>query len=191
MLLCGGPGRPGTRIHRECTAGAQLPYQLLLPPLLFAGPFCLALGLTLPLVRFEKLYFFEESPSLVGIIVGLWSEGDWLLALLVALFSAVFPVAKLLVVLHEAVVGRMGQGGAAGPLSRFIPLLSKWSMMDVLLVALVIVAAKTSGVADAFTQPGFCLFAACALVVIMTQYLLLWRGRYPEQQKRLSQVQEP
>ena len=164
---------------------------MLLPPLLFAGPFCLALGLTLPLVRFEKLYFFEDTPSLVGIVAGLWTEGDWLLAVLVALFSAVFPVAKLLVVLSEAVIGRQGHATAAGPLSNFIPLLSKWSMMDVLLVALVIVAAKTSGVADAFTQPGLWFYAASALVVTLTHYLLQVRGREEEQQKRLSQVQEP
>lgn len=191
MLLCAGPGHPGNRIRRQCTAGVQLPYQLLLPPLLFAGPFCLALGLTLPLVRFEKLYFFEETPSLIGIIAGLWTDGSFLLAVLVALFSAAFPVAKLLVVLSEAVVGRTGQGRMAGPLSNLIPLLSKWSMMDVLLVALVIVAAKTSGVANAFTQPGLWFYAASALVVTLTHHLLQWRGRDVEQQKRLSHIQEP
>ena len=53
------------------------------------------------------------------------------------------------------------------------------------------VAAKTSGVADAFTQPGLWFYAASALVVTMTHYLLQWRGRDTEQQKRLSQVQEP
>lgn len=168
-----------------------LPYQLILPPLLFAGPFCLALGLTLPLVRFEKLYFFEETPSLIGIIVSLWSESDIVLAVLVALFSAVFPVAKLLVVFSEAIGRQPGQGAIAGPLSKLIPLLSKWSMMDVLLVALVIVAAKSSGVADAFTQPGLWFYAASALLVTLTHALLQWRNRADEQQKRLSQVQEP
>ncbi|MEM9107990.1 MAG: paraquat-inducible protein A [Pseudomonadota bacterium] len=168
-----------------------MPYQLILPPLLFAGPFCLALGLTLPLVRFEKLYFFEETPSLIGIIVSLWNDGDALLAILVALLSAVFPVAKLLVVLSEAVGRQSGEGRLTGPLGKLIPLLSKWSMMDVLLVALVIVAAKTSGVADAFTQPGLWFYAASALLVTLTHALLQRRSRQSKQQKRLSQVQEP
>ncbi len=159
--------------------------------MLFAGPFCLALGLILPLVRFEKLWLFQETPSLIGIIVQLWSDGSFLLAVLVALFSAVFPVAKLLVVLSEAVGKRPGEGSISGPMSKLIPLLSKWSMMDVLLVALVIVAAKTSGVADAFTQPGLWFYAASALLVTLTHYLLQWRSKGAEQQKRLSQVQEP
>ncbi|MGO8506887.1 paraquat-inducible protein A, partial [Rhizobium leguminosarum] len=32
--------------------------------LLVAAPFFMALGLVLPLVRFETLYFFDETPSL-------------------------------------------------------------------------------------------------------------------------------
>ena len=168
-----------------------MPYQLILPPLLFAGSFCLALGLTLPLVRFEKLYFFEDTPSLIGIIVTLWRDGNILLAFLVAAFSAVFPVAKLLVVLSEAIGRQPGDTRPSGPLSKLIPLLSKWSMMDVLLVALVIVAAKTSGVASAFTQPGLWFYAASALAVTLAHSLLQWRGRGAQRQKRLSQVQEP
>ncbi|MDA4847874.1 paraquat-inducible protein A [Hoeflea poritis] len=153
-----------------------MPYPLLLPPLLFAGPFFLALGLTLPLVRFEKLYFFEETPSLFGIVVTLWRDGSFLLALLVALFSAVFPVAKILVVFYEAAVRGNGEARRPGLLSGFIPLLSKWSMMDVLLVALVIVAAKTGGVADAFTQPGLWFYAASALAVTVTHWMLQARS---------------
>lgn len=166
-----------------------MPYQFILPPLLFAGPFCLALGLTLPLVRFEQFFFFEDTPSLIGIILMLWQGGDQLLAVLVALFSVVFPVAKLLVVLNEAAVKRAGEDRQKGILSSFIPLLSKWSMMDVLLVALVIVAAKTSGVASAFTQPGLWFYAASALAVTVSHYLL--QRRSPEQQKRPADEQGP
>ncbi len=37
-------------------------------------------------------------------------------------------------------------------------------MLDVVLVALVIFAAKTSGLATAFTQPGLWFFAASAVL---------------------------
>ena len=50
-------------------------YRIALPLLLLAAPFFLALGLTLPLVRFEKLYFFEETPSLIAIVTTLWQDG--------------------------------------------------------------------------------------------------------------------
>ncbi|MEM6460692.1 MAG: paraquat-inducible protein A [Pseudomonadota bacterium] len=153
-------------------AGVHLPYHIVLPPLLLAGPFCLALGLTLPLVRFEKLYFFEETPSLVGVILSLWLDGSPFLAVIVALVSVVFPVAKLLLVFSEAFSTTATGAKRAGPFGNLIPLLSKWSMMDVLLVALVIVAAKTSGIASAFTQPGLWFYAASALAVTVSHSLL-------------------
>lgn len=146
-------------------------YRIALPLLLLAAPFFLALGLTLPLVRFEKLYFFEETPSLIAIVTTLWKDGSIALALLVALFSAVFPIAKLMAVMVEA-VAKARAGGLHRPVSRWLPLLSKWSMMDVMLVALVIVAAKTSGVADAFTQPGLWFYAGSALAVTAAHFIL-------------------
>ncbi len=122
-------------------------FATLRPILLVAAPFLLALGLTLPLIRFEKLYFFDETPSLVGIVASLWNGGDVALAIIVALVSIVLPILKI--------VGLAAEGMAAGVKSgsafyrHVIPHLSKWSMMDVLLVAIVIAAAKTTGLADA------------------------------------------
>ena len=45
-------------------------------------------------------------------------------------------------------------------------------MMDVMLVALVIVAAKTSGMASAFTQPGLWFYAASAIMAGLLQMKL-------------------
>ena len=146
-------------------------YRIALLLLLLIGPFFLALGLTLPLVRFKKLYFFEETPSLTAIVTTLWRDGSFLLALLVGLFSAVFPKVKLFAVAVEAVAtGR--SDGRRGLSTHWLPLLSKWSMMDVMLVALVIVVAKTSGVADAFTQPGLWFYAGSALSVTAAHFIV-------------------
>ena len=136
---------------------------LVVPALLVLSALCLAFGLVLPLVRFEKLYFFSETPSLVDIVLSLWEQGSGGLALLVALFSIVFPVVKLFAIALEATApSRVGD--KAGWLARLLPVLGKWSMMDVMLVALVIVAAKTSGMASAFTQPGLWFYAASAIM---------------------------
>lgn len=148
-------------------------YRAALPFLLLAAPFCLALGLTLPLVRFEKLYFFEETPSLLAIIATLWREGSVALALIVAMFSTVFPLAKLLAVTAEAVAPLRVTAEGRAWLDRLLPVLSRWSMMDVVLVALLIVGAKTSGVADALTQPGLWFYAASALSVTAAHALIV------------------
>ena len=68
----------------------------IVPLFLVASAFSLALGLVLPLVRFEKLYFFSETPSLIGIVTSLWSQGSPALAVVIALLSIVFPIAKLI-----------------------------------------------------------------------------------------------
>jgi paraquat-inducible protein A len=144
---------------------------LVVPVLLVSSALCLAFGLVLPLVRFEKLYFFDETPSLIDIVLSLWGQGNGGLAVLVALFSIVFPVVKLLGIALEA-TARTQPDGQANLLARLLPVLGKWSMMDVMLVALVIVAAKTSGMASAFTQPGLWFYAASAIMTGLLQMKL-------------------
>lgn len=131
--------------------------------LLVAAAASFALGVTLPLMRFESFYVFSTDASLVEVIGSLWTEADRLLALLVGLVSIVFPLAKLLLVAAELMAGAPQAG--RGALSRLVPVLSKWSMMDVLLVAIVIFATKTSGLAQAFTQPGLWFYAGSSLAV--------------------------
>ena len=141
---------------------------LIVPVLLVLSAFCLALGLVLPLVRFEKLYFFKSTPSLIDVVTSLWAQDNGGLAALVALFSIVFPVVKLIGIALEATA----PAGADTAFRRVLPVLGKWSMMDVMLVALVIVAAKTSGVASAFTQPGLWFYAASAIFSGLLQMTL-------------------
>jgi paraquat-inducible protein A len=145
--------------------------RLITPLLLVLSAVFLALGLVLPLVRFEKLVFFNETPSLLGIVSSLWGDGDWMLATVVALFSVVFPFAKLVGIAFEATALADGKP-VNGMVSRLLPFLGKWSMMDVMLVALVIFAAKTSGMAEAFTQPGLWFYAGSAVLTGLLQMRL-------------------
>ena len=132
--------------------------------LLVGAPAFFALGVALPLMRFESFYVFSTDASLVEVIASLWSGGDAALAVLVGLVSIVFPLAKLLLVAAEQVAEDSLQ--QTGFLDRLLPVLSKWSMMDVLLVAIVIFATKTSGLAQAFTQPGLLFYAGSSLAVV-------------------------
>ncbi len=146
---------------------------LVLPILLVVAPFLFALGITLPLMTFEKLFFFEETPSLIGVVLALW-DSNVALALLVALFSVVFPFVKMAAVMAEALTPPGSEGGW---FARLVPVLSKWSMMDVMLVAIVIAAAKTSGLADAFTEAGLWCYAGAALLTSLAQALVARRTK--------------
>jgi paraquat-inducible protein A len=55
--------------------------------------------------------------------------------------------------------------------------LSKWSMADVLVVALAIFAAKTSGLADAAAQSGIWFYAAATLLSACAAVILTRRAR--------------
>ena len=143
----------------------------LLPLVLFAATLSLGLGLVLPLIRIDRLLLFTDEPSLLAIVSGLWVEGEALLSLVVALFSIVFPCLKL-GLLHAAAYGGRD---AHSRLPSWLRALSNWSMLDVVLVALVIFAAKTSGLATAISQSGLWFFAASAVLTV-TASALMKRG---------------
>jgi paraquat-inducible protein A len=136
------------------------------------APLLFAFGITLPLVTFEKLYFFEDNPSLLAVVSSLYENGDYALSGLVGLLSIVFPLVKMVAVAAEALAG---PGGKSNWFARLVPFLSKWSMMDVMLVAIIIVAAKTSGVANAFTEAGLWCYAGSALATSAVQWIMASR----------------
>ncbi len=139
----------------------------LLPFVLFASTFCFACGILLPLIQVERLFVFTDEPSLIGIVSGLWNEGDMLLSAVIALFSLVFPAVKLLL-LHLTAYSPERAASIPG----WFRALANWSMLDVVLVALVIFAAKSSGVATAFTKPGLWFFAASVLLTATASALI-------------------
>jgi paraquat-inducible protein A len=149
------------------------PMKLLMPLLFVLAPLSFALGITLPLVTFEKLYFFEDNPSLLGIVGSLYDNEDYALAGLVGLFSIVFPLAKMVAIAAEALDSADAEKGW---FAKLVPFLSKWSMMDVMLVAIVIAAAKTSGLANAFTEAGLWFYAGSALMTSVVQWIVSRRA---------------
>jgi paraquat-inducible protein A len=141
--------------------GMRFVIALLLP----VSTFSFALGLTLPLMRFERLYFLEDRPSLIEVVLKLREDGEPLLALVIALFSIGFPALKIMLT-HIAAL----TGGRARSLA-LLSTVSKWSMLDVMLVALVLFAAKTSGLASAAVLPGLWFYAAAALSTALAAFL--------------------
>jgi paraquat-inducible protein A len=146
--------------------------RFLLPFVLCGASFCFALGITLPLVRVERLFVFTDEPSLIAMIGSLYRSGEWAIAALVLLFSVIFPAMKLLL-LHAAAFASSGDGHVPA----WFRTLSNWSMLDVVLVALVIFAAKTSGLATAFTQAGLWFFAASVGLTVIAAALVKKREK--------------
>lgn len=140
----------------------------ILPLLLFAATLSLGLGLVLPLIRIDRLLLFTDEPSLLAIVSGLWAEGEMLLSAVIALFSIVFPCLKLGLLHVATYAGSDMHNGVPA----WLRALSNWSMLDVVLVALVIFAAKTSGLATALSQSGLWFFAASAVLTATASALV-------------------
>ncbi|KZK98335.1 paraquat-inducible protein A [Pseudovibrio ascidiaceicola] len=128
--------------------------------------FSFGLGLTLPLLSMERLYFLEDTPSLLQVIGGLYDEGEVSIAGLVFLFSVFLPALKILV------LGISALHRSTSKWLRALSYLGKWSMMDVMLVALVIFAAKTSGLASAQVLPGLWFYAAATLSTAVAAFMV-------------------
>jgi paraquat-inducible protein A len=135
----------------------------LITPGLFAACGLLYAGLTLPIMKTSRLWIFSDELSLVGIVRVLWTEEEFFVSLVVLVFSLVFPVLKLAVAyaLWRFVAVSTPHFGRVLSLLEF---LGKWSLADVLIVALAIVVIKGSGLVNATIGVGIYPFVASTLL---------------------------
>ena len=120
---------------------------------------CLGLGVFLPVVEVRNLVLFSNRFSIIGASRELIMDEQYLLGLVVIVFSVVFPFGKIL--LSALAWARFRKTGTVSLkwISR-LDFLSRWSCADVLLVAMAVVVAKASGIADATMEIGLWFFAA-------------------------------
>lgn len=139
--------------------------------LLLSGALLIA-GWLLPLMTVRRFIFLSDEVSILQGVIELWRHGDVLLSLILIAFSMIFPLAKLAVALSlwsaatlddEAVTRR----------SRWLAICGKWSMLDVFVVALVVVAAKLSLVADVEVHAGIYVFAGAIIASMLCTDRLL------------------
>ncbi|MBU2580150.1 MAG: paraquat-inducible protein A [Alphaproteobacteria bacterium] len=127
---------------------------------------CLALGISLPVIKLTSFVFWTSQHSLLSTVEVLLLQGQWFLGLTVLVFSIVFPVLKLLYLLlistlpNEEIVRQHWR-------LRALEWLGKWSMHDVLVLALMIFFIKSQGVYDATSLNGVYFFTAAIVLMIL------------------------
>lgn len=118
-----------------------------------------------PFFHVTKFWLFHDAISVVGGIATLFGEGEYFLFAVLTLFTLVFPCAKL-ALLGIIWAEREHHLTRVRRLHRWVEHLGKWSMLDVFVVAILIVAMKSAAVADLQIGPGLYLFT---FSVIATQ----------------------
>lgn len=133
--------------------------------LLAAASLLLVLGLVLPAFTVERLWVFESSRSIGGVVWTLLTGADVALGVVIGAFSIVLPAAKLALSFW---VWAMPDGGPAVRRAlAWTVRLGRWSMMDVFLVALLIAMVFSLGVVRFSAGAGvycFCAAIACGMV---------------------------
>ena len=128
---------------------------------------CLALGITLPILKLTRLSFWVTEHSLLSTVSVLIRDGQTFLGLIVLVFSIVLPVTKLLYLL---LVSTLPPAEIVRHQRRLHALewLGKWSMHDVLVLALTIFFVKSQGVYDASSLNGVYFFTAAVVLMILS-----------------------
>lgn len=138
--------------------------------LLLAASVTLYVGLSRPLITVEKAVFFRTEYSVWGGVVGLWDDRSFLLAAVVFFFSFVFPIAKLALLTWIWFVPTTSAWRLRW--LRALAALGKWSMLDVFVVAILIVATKLGPLALVTAKPGVYYFCAAILTSMITTLLV-------------------
>jgi paraquat-inducible protein A len=151
--------------------------------LTLSAAICLVLGLTLPVMQLTRLYFWTDTHSILSVLSALYATGEFFLAGVIFVFSIVFPAFKLLYITAAGTLISAGPARRSRWFKR-IEWLGKWSMLDVLVLALLVFYAKATSLADAVALPGIYFFAA-SVILTMTAYSLISRGETPAERQEV------
>jgi paraquat-inducible protein A len=150
--------------------------RFLLSCALLAASVCLALGISLPIIKLTKFVFFTYEHSLISAVNALIRSGQAFVGLVVLVFGIFLPIMKLLYLLLLAALPQAELGRLSRQL-RALAWLGKWSMNDVLVLALSIFFVKRHGLFDASSLAGLYFFSASVLLMMLAYAWLKNDGR--------------
>ena len=140
--------------------------RFLLSIAIVAASVCLALGVSQPIIKLTRFVFWSSEHSLMTTVWVLIHKNQLFLGMTVLLFSIVFPILKLfyLVIVSTLPAAEIQKLGFR---LRALEWLGKWSMHDVLVMALMIFFVKSQGVYDAASLSGVYFFTAAVVLMIL------------------------
>lgn len=127
---------------------------------------CFALGVILPSIRFTTIYVWKNEHSIASIIWALYATQEYFLCAVLTVFSVVFPFLKLLYLLTLCLSPNVSRDFRERSIST-MEWLGRYSMTDVMVLALMIFYMNSSGYTEARVLPGVYCFAASALMTMI------------------------
>lgn len=140
--------------------------------LLLAAASLLIKGLFMPILTFKEMLWFKTTFSVFSGIQNLWQQKQPILALIILIFSIIFPTVKLFALLGLWFVKLPNQRRIV--IINRLELLGKWSMLDVFVVAVTVVTVKLGFMIKAEPRIGIYIFASS---ILLTMLAMAWLNR--------------
>jgi paraquat-inducible protein A len=154
---------------RPTSAWRRMTFSLLV----ILATMCFALGVMLPAIRFTTVFVWTNQHSVATIIWALYKDQEFFLCFVVFLFSVFFPFMKLFYLLTHVISPDLPAETRARNISA-MEWLGRYSMTDVMVLALMIFYINASGYTEASVLPGIYFFAAS---VLMTMFAYGWANQ--------------
>lgn len=144
----------------------QLRWLLLLTILLLAA------GFVTPMLTITKFMVINNSVSIVSGIWQLIQERQLLLFLIIATFSILLPIAKI-ILLFNLLHPNTTHPNRRKRLLHLMHDYGRWAMLDVMVVAVLIMTVKLGAIASIQVHSGLYIFgAAVLLIMFITQRVI-------------------
>ena len=149
--------RSGSRSSARCLAAALGGLSLYFPAIL------------LPILEIEK-FGHHHTTSLLGGTLDLLRHGNWFVGLIVLLFSILLPLLKLGALLELSYIGITHRRHRAWTY-RLVEWTGRWSMMDVLLLALLVALVKLGELVSFHLGPAVVAFVMCVVMSLIASIM--------------------
>jgi paraquat-inducible protein A len=140
----------------------------------FSSLLCFGLGLYYPMMHTDVLLGLkEQSAHLLDAVAYFYKDGDYFIATLIFFFSVLFPCLKYLFL-----AAMLFQIRLSSRLKHFLDLVSKWAMLDVFVVALIILNLKfDSLIVKTTVGLGANFFALSVVLLLLCNWTMGAGGR--------------
>ncbi|MEN8179972.1 MAG: paraquat-inducible protein A [Pseudomonadota bacterium] len=130
------------------------------------------IGLNTPIITISQFIFIRNSFSVLSGIFELFNHGQIILFVVVSLFSVVLPILKIWL-LFRIVNNRKAHSAT---IRRYLHLMhdyGRWSMLDVLVVAMLVVMIKIGTIATIQVHFGIFVFGAAVLLIMFLTHRIV------------------
>ena len=116
-----------------------------------------------PLLSISELYMFTSTVTIYSALVTLIREGEWLLFIIILVFTIILPSIKYALLLISGVKPNLLSSHSI----KLLEVISRWAMLDVFIVAVIVASVKLKLFASAETHYGLYLFVTAVLLSII------------------------